>query len=252
MRLKWKTALVTGWVSGIGLAIVKEFALEWAKVIALDINEEVWNKLNLENVIFKKLDVTSENEWENVFNEVWKVDILVNNAWIIGPKEQNPENISIENWNLVHKINLTSVMLGCKYAIKSMRKHNIEGSIINMSSRSWVVWVPDLAAYASSKSAIKNYSKSVALYCQKEKLWIRCNSILPASIMTPMWEDIIEKSGKKEENFASHIPMKRFWKAEEVAKTAIFLASNESSYITWSEINIDGWILAWTESSPWV
>lgn len=252
MKLNGKTALVTGGASWIGLAIVKLFEKEWAKVYCLDINEEAGKNIENENIIFYKLDVTKEAEWENIFGSVGKVDILINNAGIIWPKHQNPENIDLETWDLVHKINLTSVVLGCKYAIKSMKKFDIKWSIVNMSSRSWVVWVPDLSAYASSKSAIKNYSKSVALYAQKEKLWIRCNSLLPASIMTPMWENIIETGKRTEEELAFNIPMKRFGKAEEVANACLFLASDDSSYITWSEINIDWWILAWTESSPWV
>jgi len=256
MKLKWKKALITWWASWIWLEIAKEFSNQWAEVYIADINDEAWKKAEkiIEGSKFINIDVSSENSWIEWFKEIWEIDILVNNAWIIWNPEkmwaQNPEHISIESWSLIHRINLDSVMLWCKYAIKNM-KNRKNCSIINMWSRSWKVWVPENCAYASTKSAIRNYSKSVALYCQKMWYDIRCNTVNPASIMTDMWETILNWNDELYKKLVSDIPMSRFWTPEEVAKTCLFLASEDSSYITWSEIDVDWWILSWTKTSPW-
>lgn len=254
MKLLNKIALITWASSWIWEAIAREFYKQGAIIIITDINTEAWKKLEqeLENSLFIKLDVSSEEDWKSAIKQVedkyWHLDILVNNAWIWWDEKwtpQDPENISLEDWELVHKINLTSVFLWCKYALKSMRKNKIKWNIINMGSRSGIVWVPNMSAYASTKAAIRNHTKSVALYAANEKLDIRCNCLNPASIMTAMWELEDEK------RLSWNIPMKRFWTPQEVAKACVFLASDDSSYMTWSEINIDWWILAWTLTSPW-
>lgn len=255
MKLDWKIALVTGWASGIGLAISKNFALEWAKVFIADINESSWIKAEkkVKNSSFIKLDVSSEKAWQEAIEQIWEIDILVNNAGIMWNPEkmgsQNPEEISVESWDLVHKINLTSVMLGCKYAMKSMKNRNW-CSIINMASRSWKVWLPWNCAYASTKAAILNHTKSVALHCAKSGYDIRCNSISPASIMTPIWEELIWGDKGYYETLCENIPMNRFWTSEEVAKACVFLASEDSSYMTWTDLNLDWGLLAGTKTSP--
>ena len=122
------------------------------------------------------------------------IDVVVNNAGITGfedsPGPHDPEHATLEEWHRVHAVNLDGTFLGCRYAIRAMRAKGA-GSIINMSSRSGLVGIPGAAAYASSKAAIRNHSKSVALYCAQQGLNIRCNSIHPAAILTPMWEALI-------------------------------------------------------------
>jgi 3(or 17)beta-hydroxysteroid dehydrogenase len=143
--------------------------------------------------------------------------------------------------------------LGCRYAIGAMRAKG-EGSIINISSRSGLVGIPAAAAaYASSKAAIRNHSKSVALYCAQQGLNIRCNSIHPAAILTPMWEALIGDGPDREERMASMVadtPLKRFGTVEEVAALALLLASDDAAYMTGSELHLDGGLLAGSAVSP--
>jgi len=256
MKLLNKIALITGAAAGIWEAIAREFYKSWATVVIADINSEAWKALEkeLEWSMFIELDVTSETAWQSAFDTItekhWRVDILVNNAWVLWDNfwPQDPENATLESWKIIHKINLESVFLWCKYFLQNNRKAWWEWSIINMASRSGIVWVPNMSAYASTKSAIRNHTKSVALYACEQWLKVRCNCLNPASIKTAMWDNIMDE--EKEKRLSKNIPMKRFGTSKEVAKACVFLASEDSSYITWSEINIDWWVLAWTLTSP--
>jgi NAD(P)-dependent dehydrogenase (short-subunit alcohol dehydrogenase family) len=134
----------------------------------------------------------------------------------------------------------------------NMLKHRV-GAIINISSRSGLVGIPGAAAYASSKAAVRNHTKTVALYCAEEKLNIRCNSIHPAAILTPMWEPLLgrgEDREKRMEEFVKDTPLRRFGTPEEVAAVAVLLASDEAAYMTGAELNIDGGILAGSIAIP--
>jgi NAD(P)-dependent dehydrogenase (short-subunit alcohol dehydrogenase family) len=127
------------------------------------------------------------------------------------------------------------------------------GSIINMSSRSGLVGIPGAAAYASSKAAIRNHSKSVALWCAQEGMEIRCNSVHPAAIMTPMWDALLGSGPDRDRNLAAFVkdtPLNRFGTVAEVAELVVFLASDEAPYITGSEFDIDGGLLAGSTASP--
>lgn len=165
---------------------------------------------------------------------------------------QDPENATLSAWRSVHETNLDGVFLGCKYAIKAMRP-NKAGSIINISSRSGLVGIPGAAAYASSKAAVRNHTKSVALYCAEQGLQVRCNSIHPAAILTPMWEPMLGNGPDREARMAelvSDTPLRRFGLPEEVAALAVLLASDEATYVTGTELNIDGGLLAGSAASP--
>jgi len=242
MRLKNKIALITGAVRGIGLRTADLFEQEGANVIRTDINAS-------KNIY--KLNVADKEDWKNIFTKIkeWhgSLDILVNNAGITGLEEQNilcdPENETLSNWRKVHAVNLDGVFLGCKYMIPLMKKRG--GSIINISSRSGMVGIPHAGSYASSKAAVRNHTKTVALYCAEKNYNIRCNSIHPAAILTEMWNPILAKN--REETIAkisADIPLKRMGLPIDVANAILFLASDESSYITGSELTIDGGILA--------
>jgi 3(or 17)beta-hydroxysteroid dehydrogenase len=255
-RVEGKVALVTGGADGIGKAIAEVLSREGARVAIADINEALGTETAQEvGGMFIKLDVSDEAAWQaaiaSVEKEWGRLDILVNNAGIIGKGAQDPEHITLDDWRLMHKINLESVFLGCKYAIKAMKERG--GTIVNMSSRSGIIGVPGAAAYASTKAAIRNHTKSVALYCAQQGYKIRCNSIHPAAILTALWKKLLGDGPTYEENMRKHaaeIPMKRFGTPEEVANAVLFLASDESSYCTGSELVIDGGILAGTTSSP--
>jgi NAD(P)-dependent dehydrogenase (short-subunit alcohol dehydrogenase family) len=185
-----------------------------------------------------------------------RLDILVNNAGITGleegPATHDPENAELEDWRRVHRTNLDGVFLGCKHAIRSMRRAGA-GSIINMSSRSGLVGIPRAAAYASSKAAVRNHTKSVALWCAQQGLKIRCNSIHPAAVLTPMWEPVLGNGPDRAERMAGLVretPLRRFGTAEEVAAMALYLASDASSYVTGAEFTIDGGLLAGSAATP--
>jgi 3(or 17)beta-hydroxysteroid dehydrogenase len=258
-RLSGKTALITGAASGIGAAIAAAFAAEGAFVVVSDINVdkgEAAAKALGDKGRFMAHDVTDEAQWAEVMAAIVAerggLDILVNNAGITGAEgghPHDPEHASLEDWRKVMAINLDSVFLGCKHAIQTMRAVGKGGSIINMSSRSGLVGVPKTAAYAASKAAIRNHSKSVALYCAEQNLGIRCNSLYPASIRTPMWDAMID-GADDEKRMLDNMPLHRFGRPDEVAAVAILLASDEATYITGSEFNIDGGILAGTSTSP--
>lgn len=205
---------------------------------------------------FVALDVSSEEDWNNLAKQQPSIDIVVNNAGITGfedsPSPHDPENATLAEWHRVHAINLDGTFLGCRYAIKAMRAKKA-GSIINMSSRSGLVGIPGAAAYASSKAAIRNHTKSVALYCAGQGLNIRCNSIHPAAIMTPMWEALIGDGPDREARVAAMVadtPLKRFGTVEEVAAISLMLASDDATYMTGSEVHLDGGLLAGSSASP--
>ncbi|MDX1972331.1 MAG: SDR family oxidoreductase [Candidatus Sumerlaeia bacterium] len=257
-RLSGKIALITGASRGIGEAIARAFHSEGATVYLSDINDNqglaVAQSLGT-RAFYTHLDVRKEEDWRSVLSRIESasgpLSILVNNAGITGFEEeflpQDPEHTTLQHWRSIHETNLDGVFLGCKYAIGSMRKNAGIGSIINMSSRSGLVGIPGAVAYASSKAAIRNHTKSVALYCAEQKLAIRCNSIHPAAILTPMWEPLLGDGPDREERiqeFVRDCPLKRFGKPEEVAALAVLLASDEATYINGAEFNIDGGTLA--------
>lgn len=262
-RLNNKVALVTGAARGIGAAIARAFIEQGAHVVLTDIDDE--QGLALAEALgagatYLHLDVRSETQWRTVMEAVDKrfqgLDVLVNNAGITGFEEgfraHDPEHASLADWRAVHETNLDGCFLGCQAAIRAMRPR-ATGSIINLSSRSGLVGIPGAAAYASSKAAIRNHSKTVALYCAEQGLAIRCNSIHPAAILTPMWEPLLGDEPEREarmREFVKDCPLQRFGEADEVAALAVFLASDEAAYITGSEMNIDGGMLAGTAQKP--
>ena len=181
---------------------------------------------------------------------------MVNNAGVTGFEEgmrpHDPEHVSLDDWRAVHRVNLDGTFLGCRYAIRAMREKG-EGAIINISSRSGMVGIPGAAAYASSKAAIRNHSKTIALYCAEQGLNIRCNSIHPAAVLTPMWEPMLGDGPDREERMAAFVadtPMRRFGQPEEVAALAVLLASDEAAYMTGAELTIDGGLLAGSAAAP--
>lgn len=260
-KLIGKTALVTGGARGIGAAIARVFVQEGATVILTDINVEAGQTTAQDiGAIFARLDVASETDWNAIAEKFPTLDVVVNNAGITGfegpfdgpPPAHDPENAQLCDWRAVHAVNLDGTFLGCRYAIRAMRDKGA-GSIINISSRSGLVGIPMAAAYASSKAAIRNHTKSVALYCAAQGLNIRCNSIHPAAIMTPMWEPMLGTGpdrSTREAAMVADTPMRRFGTPEEVAAIALLLASDDAAYMTGTELNVDGGILAGSAATP--
>lgn len=262
-RLEEKIALVTGAARGIGEGIARAFHREGATVLLTDVRDELGARTADEvgpRASYERLDVRREEDWRSVVNGVLdrhgRLDVVVNNAGTTGFDEhqrpQDPEHVELEDWRAVLATNLEGVMLGCKHAIRAMRPAG-EGSIVNIGSRSGVVGIPSASPYAASKGGVRNHTKSVALYCAREGLDVRCNVIQPAAILTPMWEPMLGEGPEREERkaaFVADTPLRRFGKVEEVADLAVYLASDESAYTTGAELNVDGGILAGSAASP--
>lgn len=277
MRLFNKVALVTGAAQGIGKAIAELFVKEGAIVILSDINDDkgqqACDEINVTRQQWHKskpaeylhLDVSSEDDWQSaaqyIQSQYHRLDILVNNAGITGFLEttgaHDPEHLDMASWHKVHQVNLDGVALGCKTAIGLMKNcakdKSSSASIVNISSRSGMVGIPLAAAYASSKAGVRNHSKSVALYCAQNGYGIRCNSIHPAAIYTPMWDAMLGEGDAREEAIkaiSKDIPLGYMGDVMDVAYAALYLASSESKYVTGTELTIDGGILAGSTAVP--
>lgn len=253
-RVAKKVALVTGAASGLGLASAIKLLEEGAKVYFSDISRDGLDKIKpfLKNYDSNHYeigvhDVASEESWIEVIDKVRgrfnQLNILLNSAGIaLGG---DVVSTSLDVWKKVHDVNLDSIFLGCKIAIPLMAE-NEPGSIINISSISGIVAGWNTAAYNSSKAGVKHLSKSVALYCAKKGYNIRSNTIHPAFIDTPILNPHKQAFGEKEAiaKLSRQIPMNKIGDTDDVAYAVIYLASDESKFITGSEIILDGGLSA--------
>lgn len=253
-RVEGKVAIVTGAASGLGLASSKKLIQEGARVILTDINQQALDDVKEHFKEFSEtqfsteyLDVTSEEFWQEVIEKVeleyGKINILVNSAGIsLG---SDIVSTDFEVWKKVHQVNLDSVFLGCKYITPRLAAHG-PGSIINLSSISGIVAGWNTAAYNSSKAGVRLLTKSVALYCAKKGYDVRCNSIHPAFVNTPILDPIKQAFGDDEavRKLARQIPMNKIGDTEDVAYAVLYLASDESKFMTGAEIVLDGGLSA--------
>lgn len=250
-RLKDKVAIVTGAASGIGRAVAARFAAEGATVVLTDKNtadgDEAAAALGKPHR-FAALDVRSETEWDAVVADTvqryGRLDVLVNGAGVGIPK--SIEDTTLEEWRFVHAVNSEGVFLGCRAAVRAMKAQK-SGSIINVSSVAGLIGSPDLAAYCSSKGAVRLLTKSVALHCAKRGYGIRCNSVHPSFVDTPMVRALAGAArdpDKAFEQLAKSAPMGRLGTVEEVAYAILYLASDESTFTTGTEMVIDGGMTA--------
>lgn len=262
-RLSGKIALITGGTQSIGLGIAKLFHRHGAKVIIsgrkpIEEGRKIATEVG-ENAAYVQLNVTNESDWQTAMHwiktEYGQLNVLVNNAGIEYPSQtenaQDPEHCTIQDWHTVHATNLDGVFLGCKHAIRTMK--NCENcSIVNVGSRSGLVGVSSSAAYSSSKAAIRNYTKTVAVYCAQEKYPIRCNVVHPAAILTKIWDKemgLDELREKRIEAFSQNIPLKRMGTIYDIAYAVLYFASDESNFITGTELVVDGGIMAGSAAS---
>jgi NAD(P)-dependent dehydrogenase (short-subunit alcohol dehydrogenase family) len=248
-RVKGKVAIITGGAMGIGKAAAELLAKEGARVAITDIDapacrsaaEEIDPKG--ETVRAWELDVSDEDQVNAVFQDVvdtfGKLDILVNNAGISGA-DKPTHKLELEEWNKVMAVNATGVFLCTKHAIPHLRS-NGGGSIINLSSIYGIVSADDFPPYHASKGAVRLTSKTDALLYGKDG--IRVNSVHPGYVWTPMVEEVLAQQGDVEEGkeqLAKLHPIGRIGQPEEIAAAILFLASDESSFVTGSELVVDG------------
>ncbi len=244
MRLENKVALISGGARGMGAVEVKLFTTEGAKVAIGDVLEEDGRRTEAEineaggECLFVPLDVTNEAAWQDAVQAAvrrfGKLDILVNNAGIY--RTERVEEVSEELWDLVMGINAKGVFLGTKHAIPEMRNAG-GGSIVNISSVAGLVGDHISAAYASSKGAVRLLTKSTAIQYAKEG--IRCNSVHPGTIETPMTADMLVDPQYRQDRM-ERTPLQRLGTAQDVAYGVLYLASDESSFVNGSELVIDG------------
>ena len=247
-RLAGKTALITGAASGIGRATAALFHAEGAKVAATDRNEAGLADLKGVADLALKQDVTDETRWREVVDSVvdafGRLDILVNSAGIamLG----SIETATLDDWRRMNAVNVEGTFLGCREAVRVMKETG-GGSIVNLSSVAGVIGDANSAGYCASKGAVRMLTKSAALHCARSGYKIRLNSVHPSFAETPMVLEGIARAKNPErvrEGLSRAAPMGRMGKAEEVAATILFLASDGSSFTTGAELMVDGGLTA--------
>lgn len=252
-RLNSTVALVTGGASGLGKAIAHRLASDGARVVITDIQRDLGEATAEEGgFTFLQQDVCDETQWTGIVSEIEErfggLNVLVNNAGILGPKDAvNPENTRLADWKRIFEINVEGVFLGCRAAIAAMKRAG-EGSIVNISSVAGLLATPYATAYGASKAAVRQLTKSVAQYCAQEKLNIRCNSVHPGDVLTPLWIKQAEENARlrgitAEEIIAEAkaiIPLGEFTLPEDIAAAVSFLVSKHARHITGEKLIVDG------------
>ena len=251
MRIKNKVALITGSASGVKTQLMGFggetawlFSQEGAKVVIADINEQDGENTASQirdsggEALFTKLDVTKESNWiksiESTISSFGRIDILVNNA---GTAAKEPiENTTLEMWNGQMEVHAKGTFLGTKSIIPEMRKSG-GGSIVNVSSIAGIIGSTSSTAYHAAKGAVRSFTKAAAVQYAKEG--IRVNSVHPGYVDTPMTHDIFADHIQAKQRTSS-VPMGRFGTALEIAYAILYLASDESSYVTGTELIVDG------------
>ncbi len=249
MRLENKVALISGGARGMGAVEAKMFAQEGAKVVIGDVLGEDGKRTEAEineaggECVFVQLDVTDETAWQEAVAAAvarfGKLDILVNNAGIA--RLNTVEDTTSEEWDLVMDINAKGVFLGTKAAIPELRKVG-GGSIVNISSIAGLTGSGHVSSYSASKGAVRLLTKSTAIQYASEG--IRCNSVHPGVIETPMTAPMMLNTQEGREANEARSPMRRIGQPEDIAYGVLFLASDESSFMTGSELVIDGGLTA--------
>lgn len=250
-RLDGKVVLVTGGASGIGLATIEICAREGATAVMTDIDARSGQAAAQQlladglNVEFHPHDVTSEADWRRVVDAVMRrhgrLDVLVNNAGIV--RTVSLEEETLAGWRNTQAVNMEGVFLGTREAVRVMKDRG--GSIINLSSIEGLVGEPLVPAYNASKGGVRIFTKSTALYCAQQRYGIRVNSVHPGYVATPMIGNALavlpeDQATALHQAVMAGVPLGRMAEPREIAKAILFLASDDSSYMTGSELVVDG------------
>ena len=249
-RLQDKIALITGGASGIGRAAAHLFAEEGATVVIADRDEAAaWAAVAAigGRASFQRLDVTAEDRWiavtDALVRDRGRLDILINSAGVSLLKDI--ETTTLDEWRVLMAVNLDGTFLGCKHAVRVMKERG--GSIVNMSSVAGLIGSGFLAAYCASKGGVRLLTKAVALHCARKGYNIRCNSVHPSFADTPMLEGMVAAARNPDKlaaSFTAAAPLGRLAQPIEVARTILFLASDESVFTTGAELVVDGGLTA--------
>ncbi|GAB3788530.1 3-oxoacyl-ACP reductase [Nocardioides ungokensis] len=248
-RIQGKVAVVTGGCSGIGLATVQRFVEEGAKVVIGDIDEQRGHELvgqlgGTDLATFVRVDVTDKDEVDALFRTAKEtygsVDIAFNNAGISPPEDDSILDTDLEAWRRVQEVNLTSVYLCCKAALPHMLEQG-RGSIINTASFVAVMGAAtSQISYSASKGGVLSMSRELGV--QFARQGVRVNALCPGPVNTPLLQELFAKDPERAARRLVHVPMGRFAEPEEMANAVLFLASDESSFITANTFLVDGGI----------
>ena len=256
-RVAGKLALVTGAAQGLGAAHAMLLAREGARVVCTDVNGEgaedtaarIVEQFGAGTAVGAQHDVTDPEAWERVValakDEIGGLNVLVNNAGIgVGG---NIEEVAFADWQRAFSVNVDSIVHGCQKALPLMREH-APGSIINISSIAGLIASDTMPAYNASKAAVWMLTKSIALHCAKKNMDIRCNSVHPTFVDTPILDGTAKRANLEKsallEKLARQVPLRKVGEPDDIANAVLYLASDESKFMTGAELKLDGGISA--------
>lgn len=253
-RVAGKVALVTGGASGIGAAAVEMLAREGASVVITDLQDDLGETLAKTitarggTAFYLHHDVTVEDDWRGVMDTVMarfgQLNVVVNSAGTTVQRLNFPTEATLEEWRRVMAVNLDGVFLGTKHALKAMQASTpVNGSIINISSILGIVSIAGSGAYSASKGGVRSYSKSAALSCAEQGVNVRVNSVHPGFIYTPLLQKALERSNdvvEARKRYDALQPVGHMGEPLDIAYGILYLASDESKFMTGAELVIDG------------